>query len=178
MNKAQRKVVQYLGEAHANEQALAQDLRAQIAVSPPGSFRSALEAHLEQTREHASRVRARLEALGQGSNPVEAIIGVAESVIERAVAVGKAPLNLLRGSGREERLLKNAKDACAAEMFEITTYTALERLARSVGDSETARLAASIRAEEERMYELVLSELPNLADAAVWADVNGDDAPR
>ena len=97
-------------------------------------------------------------------------------MIAQAVAVGKAPLNLLRGSGGEEKLLKNAKDACAAEMLEIATYTALERLARSVGDDETARLAASIRADEEKMYERVLSELPKLADAVVRADVNGEHA--
>ena len=91
-------------------------------------------------------------------------------------AVGKAPLNLLRGSGGEEKLLKNAKDACAAEMFEITTYEALEHFARSVGDNETARLAASIRADEERMYKRLLSEFPKLTDAVVRADVYGDDA--
>ena len=48
-------------------------------------------------------------------------------------------------------MLKNAKDACASEGLEIATYTAIERLARSVGDEETARLAASILADEEKM---------------------------
>jgi ferritin-like metal-binding protein YciE len=176
MNQAQQKVVQYLGEAHTTEQALTRDLQAQIAMTPRGSYRSALEAHLGETRDHASRVRARLDALGQGSNPLTAIIGAAGSVVGQAVALGKAPLNLLRGSGGEEKLLKNAKDACAAEMLEIATYTALERLARAVGDDETARLAASIRADEERMHERVLSELPKLADAVVQADVNGEHA--
>jgi hypothetical protein len=97
-------------------------------------------------------------------------------VVGQAVALGKAPLNFLRGSGGEEKLLKNAKDACAAEMLEIATYTTLERLARAVGDDETARLAASIRADEKRMYERVLSELPQLAGAVVRADVNGEHA--
>ena len=49
--------------------------------------------------------------------------------------------------------------------------TALEHLARSVGDDETARLAASIRADEERMYKRLLSEFPKLTDAVVRADV-------
>jgi len=176
MNHAQQKVVQYLGEAHATEQALTRDLQAQIAITPRGSYRSALETHLGETRDHASRVRARLDALGQGSNPLTAIIGAAESVVAHAVAFGKAPVNLLRGAGGEEKLLKNAKDACAAEMLEIATYKALEQLARSAGDDETARLAASIRADEEKMYERVLSELSKLAHAVVRADVNGDHA--
>ena len=174
MKKAQQKVVQYLGEAHATEQALTRDLQAQIAMTPRGSYRSALEAHLGETRDHASRVRARLDTLGRGSNPLTAIAGAAGSVVGQVVALGKAPLNLLRGSGGEEKLLKNAKDACAAEMLEIATYTALERLARSVGDDETARLAAYIRADEERMYERVRAEVPKLADAVVRAAVDGE----
>ena len=176
MHPAQQKIVQFLSEAHATEQALTRDLQSQIAMTPHGSYRSALETHLDETRDHASRVRARLKALGQGSNPLTTILGAAESVIAQAVTLGKAPLNLVRGSGGEEKLLKNAKDACAAEMFEIATYEALEHLARSAGDDETARLAASIRADEEKMYKRVLSEFPKLTEAVVRADVYGDDA--
>ena len=71
-------------------------------------------------------------------------------------------------------MLKNAKDACATEALEIATYTALERLARSVGDDETAKLAASILADEERMLQRVLREIPKLTDAVVGADIKGE----
>ena len=64
-------------------------------------------------------------------------------------------------------MLKNAKDAAATEALEIATYTAIERLARAVGDDETAKLAASIRADEEQMLERVLKEIPKLTDAVV-----------
>ena len=92
----------------------------------------------------------------------------------QALALGKTPFDLMRGSGGEEKVLKNAKDACATEALEIATYTALERLARSVGDDETAKLAASILADEERMLQRVLREIPKLTDAVVGADVNGE----
>ena len=71
-------------------------------------------------------------------------------------------------------MLKNAKDACASEALEIATYTAIERLARAVGDDETAALAASIRTDEEKMLERVLREIPKLTDAVVRAEVKGD----
>ena len=71
-------------------------------------------------------------------------------------------------------MLKNAKDAAATEALEIATYTAIERLATSVGDDETARLAASIRTDEERMLARVLEEIPKLTDAVVGADVHGN----
>ena len=68
-----------------------------------------------------------------------AVVGVVETVVGQVLALGKTPFDLLRGSGGEEKVLKNAKDACATEALEIATYTALERLARSVGDDETAQ---------------------------------------
>jgi ferritin-like metal-binding protein YciE len=173
MNKSQQKIVQYLNEAHASEQALIRVLQSQIAMTPRGSYRSGLETHLRETRDHAARVAGRLEALGQGSNPLMAVIGVAESVVGQALAFGKTPFDLLRGSGGEEKVLKNAKDACATEALEIATYTAIERMARSVGDDETAALAASIRADEEQMLERILREIPKLTDAVVGADVEG-----
>src|SRR5688572_21729233 len=167
MNPAQQKIVQYLNEAQASENALVRVLQSQIAMTPRGSYRSGLETHLDETRDHAARVGRRLQALGQGSNPLMAVVGLAENVVGQALALGKTPFDLLRGSGGEEKVLKNAKDACATEALEIATYTAIERLARSVGDEETAKLAASILADEEKMLERLLSEIPKLAEAVV-----------
>jgi len=169
----QQKVVQYLNEAHATEQALVRVLQSQIAMTPRGSYRNALETHLRETRGHAERVARRLQALDQGSNPLMAVVGAVETTLGQVLALGKTPFDLLRGSGGEEKVLKNAKDACATEALEIATYTALERLARQAGDDETARLAASIRADEEKMLQRVLRELPKLTDAVVRADIDG-----
>jgi ferritin-like metal-binding protein YciE len=173
MNTDQQKVVQYLNEAHSTEQALIRVLQSQIAMTPRGSYRSGLETHLDETRDHAARVDRRLQALGQGSNPLFAAVGLAESVIGHVLALGMTPFDLLRGSGGEEKVLENAKDACATEGLEIAIYTAIERLARSVGDDETAKLAASIRADEEKMLERLLREIPKLTEAVVRAGVKG-----
>ena len=174
MNAAQQKVVQYLDEAHASEQALTRVLQSQIAMTPRGSYRSGLETHLDETRDHAERVARRLDALGHGSNPLTALVGLAETVVGQALALGKTPIDLVRGSGGEENVLKNAKDTCATEALEIATYTAIERLARAVGDDETAALAASILADEEKMLARVMREIPKLTDAVVDSDVKGN----
>src|ERR1700733_15339129 len=173
MNSSQKKVVQYLSEARASEDALARVLQSQIAMTPRGSYRSALNKPLDETRGHAKKVADRLDALDGGSNPISAVVGFWEDLIGQALAFGKTPLDLLRGSGGEEKVLKNAKDACASEALEIATYTAIERLARSVGDEETAKLAASILADEQKMLERILREIPKLTDAVVRADVKG-----
>jgi ferritin-like metal-binding protein YciE len=174
MSTSDQKVMQYLDEAHAMELALVRVLQSQIAMAPRGSYREGLELHLDETRDHAERVATRLEELGRHGNPLVAAVAVVETVIGQALALGKAPLDLMRGSGGEEKVLKNAKDACATEALEIATYTALERLARSVVDQETADLAASIRADEERMLARLLREIPQLTEAVVGADVRGE----
>jgi ferritin-like metal-binding protein YciE len=174
MNADQQKVVQYLNEAEANERALVRVLQSQIAMTPRGPYRSALETHLDETRGHADRVATRRRDLGQGGNPLGAVVGAVESAVGQAFALTKTPFDLVRGSGGEEKVLKNAKDACASEALEIATYTAIERLAQRLGDDETARLAASIRGDEEKMLERIVREIPKLTDAVVGADVEGD----
>ena len=174
MSKSERKVVQYLGEAHASEVGLVSVLRSQIAMTPRGSYRDGLQKHLGETREHARRVEQRLGEIDQGRHPVRALVGFTETVISQALALGKTPFDLLRGSGGEEKVLKNAKDACASEALEIATYTALERLAARVGDEQTAQLARSIRGDEERMLERIMRAIPKLTDAVVGAEIEGD----
>ena len=174
MSRSEQKVVQYLTEAHAHEMGLVRVLQSQIAMTPRGSYRTALENHLGETRDHAERVAARADALGRRSDPLAAIVDLAETAVAQTLALGKTPFDLLRGSGGEEKVLKNAKDACATEALEIATYTAIEQLARSVGDQETEKLAASIRADEEKMLERIMRELPKLTAAVVGADVKDE----
>ena len=88
-----KKVVQYLNEAHAMEHALVRVLQSQIAMTPRGAYRSALEAHLGQTRDHADRVGQRLKALGQGSNPLTAVVGLVETAVGQVLALGKTPFD-------------------------------------------------------------------------------------
>jgi ferritin-like metal-binding protein YciE len=170
----QQKVVQYLNEAHATELALVRELQAQIAMTPKGRYRDGLEQHLQETHGHARRIEERLGELGQGSNPLQLGVSVAQAVAGQALALAKTPLNLLRGSGGEEKVLKNAKDASASEALEIATYTSLARLANVAGDRKTEALAKSVLRDERRMLDRVLDEIPRLTDAVARAKFNGD----
>jgi ferritin-like metal-binding protein YciE len=143
-------------------------------MTPRGDYRSGLEKHLTETRDHARRVGERLEALGQGGNPLLAVVGAAESAIGQLLALTKTPFDLMRGSGGEEKVLKNARDACATEALEIATYTSIARLAKATGDTETEKLARSILTDEERMLQRVLREIPKLTDAVFQAEIKDD----
>ncbi len=173
MSTSDQKVVQYLNEAHASETSLVSMLQSQIAMTPRGSYRDGLEKHLGETRDHARRIQERLGELEQAHNPLQVFLGFTEALIGQSIALSKAPFDLLRGASGEEKVLKNAKDACATEALEIATYTALERLAIKVKDERTAKLAASIRGDEERMLARILREIPKLTTAVVGSEVEG-----
>jgi ferritin-like metal-binding protein YciE len=169
------KTVQYLHEAHAMELALVRTLQAHVAMTPAGAYRTELDRHLRETRGHADGIARRLRELDAGPSLVGAGLGLAQRAIGQLLALGKAPLDMVgRGGSPEEKLLKNAKDECATEALEIATYDALEQLASQAGDSATAKLAASHRADEERMLAALREQLPQLTAAVVGAEVRGE----
>jgi ferritin-like metal-binding protein YciE len=176
MTPSQEKVLQYLHEARASELALVSTLRAHVAMAPSGSYRTGLERHLEETKAHARRLQSRIGELGASRNAVRLGVGLAQTVVGQALALGKGPLDLVRGYSVEEKLLKNAKDEYAAEAHEIATYLALERLAEAVDDPATASLARGIREDEEAMLAHLGEEIPRLADAMVRAELVRDPA--
>lgn len=171
MTTGQDKIAQYLHEAHAMELALTRTLEAHRTMARPGAYRDALDTHLRETRGHANAVARRLRELGRSPGLAERGYGIVQRVAGQLVALGMAPLDLVRGGSHEEKLLKNAKDECASEALEIATYEALEALARQLGDTTTAALAADIRADEERMLETLSRHLPALTAAVTGVEV-------
>src|SRR5437879_2803464 len=81
MNEAKQKIIQFLNEAHASEQALTRVLESQIATAPRGDYRNGLQLHLRETREHARRVEKRLNELGERENLFQFGIGLLESAV-------------------------------------------------------------------------------------------------
>ncbi len=169
------KLVQYLQEAQAMELGLVRTLQGHVAMTPTGPYRTELDRHLRETRGHADGLARRLRELDHGPSLVGAGVGLAQRTAGQLLALGKAPLDMVvRGGSLEEKLLKNAKDECASEALEIATYDALEQLARQVGDTATAKLAAGNRADEERMLAALRKQIPQLTAAVVGAEVHGE----
>jgi ferritin-like metal-binding protein YciE len=160
----QRLLNQYLNEALATERALVTTLTAHLAMTPRGEYRRLLERHLRETRGHAAALEHRIEP---HSSLIGDTIGLAETVIGQVLALAKSPLDVLRGHGQDEKLLKNAKDECATEALEIATYDAIEAVAIELGDTATAALAAAHRSDEERMLGDLRALIPALAGATV-----------
>src|SRR5437588_926168 len=133
-------------------------------------YRKRLEQHLRETKAHARDVERRIKQLGGKASDVnvpgpDAVTDAVTSAVElarRGVAALQGPIHVLRGTGEQEKLLKNAKTQYQDEAEEIATYTAIEHLAQIVGDRDTAKVAKSIRRDEERMRDFLARLIPQL----------------
>lgn len=173
MDNTRRDLVKLLAEAHSNELALINVLSSHIPITENDAYRSLLEHHLEETRGHAERIQQRLDDLGFTKSMVTVAYGAAQAAIKQILVLGKAPVDMLRGgTDIKEKMLRNAMDETMTEGLEIASYDAIESMARALGDSTTAELAASIRLDEEAMFESLRKLIPVLA-----ADVAAEASP-
>src|SRR3954464_8658615 len=94
------KIHQYLNEAHATEAGLVRVLQSQIAITPRGNYRRALERHRPWTRQHALRLERRMKHTGGGPALVQTAIGAPDAVLAQGLAIGRRQPVLLVGEGR------------------------------------------------------------------------------
>lgn len=165
-SKGTTKLIQYLTEAYGKERELETSLTAHIGMATRPAYKKGLQKHLKETKQHAKLVERRLKKLGG-----RGIVAELTALPGRGVALAKGPLHGVRGTGEEEKQLKNAKTEYSEEHEEIATYLAIEILADSIGDTETAKLAKQIRREEERMASFLEKQIPQLTRAVVKAEV-------
>ena len=163
-NERDAKLIQYLSEAYGKERELEMALTTDIAMTTKAPYKKRLQQHLRETKAHAKALDRRIKKLGGGGQTVASLVG-------KVTAVAKGPLHMIRGSGEQEKLLKNAKTQFTAEQEEISTYLAIEVFATKVGDSETAKLARDIRKDEERMAKFLETQIRQLATATAIEEV-------
>ena len=164
MNERDAKLVQYLSEAFGKESELAVALEAHIAMNTKAAYKKRLKQHLKETKGHAKALQRRIKQLGGGTQTVQSVAGAVK-------AAAKGPLHAVRGSGEQEKMLKNAKTEYFNEHEEIATYLAIETFALKVGDRETAQLARGIRREEERMAKFLEGQIKQLSNAVAIDEV-------
>jgi ferritin-like metal-binding protein YciE len=179
LSSGDAKLVQYLNEAYGTEMRLETALQEHITMALRPSYRKRLKEHLSETKRHAREVKQAITRLGGTAETIstpgpQPVTDVAEAVIggaHKAVALAQGPLHMLRGTGPEEKQLKNAKTEYASEAEEIATYTAVTTLADTLGNKEVRQLASAILREEERMSAFLAKEIARLTSAVAKAEV-------
>jgi ferritin-like metal-binding protein YciE len=179
-NARDTKLIQYLNEAYGKEKELETALQAHIAMTTKTPYRKRLQDHLKETKGHARQVERRIKQLGgkaeagpisSGPDVVTEAATSLTSVASKAVAAAQGPLHALRGTGEAEKMLKNARTEFHNEFEEIGFYTGIESLAETVGDKDTAKIARSIRREEERMAKFLARQIEQLAKAVAREEI-------
>jgi ferritin-like metal-binding protein YciE len=166
------KLIEALREAHSQELALVSNLEAHIGIAGPGDYRSRLEVHLKETRQHEDRIRQRLDELGFTRNLLQFGLGLVRTVIGQTFVLAKGPIDVVRGGlDVNEKMVRNARDGIVTESLEIATYDYIERLARNLGDETTAELAAEIRRDEEAMLQDLRGFIDELTDRVVRSQI-------
>jgi ferritin-like metal-binding protein YciE len=163
-NERDAKLVQYMNEAYGKERELETALQSHIAMTTKAIYKKRLKDHLRETKAHAKALERRIRKLGGGGHAVQ-------TVVAKTMAAAKGPLHMIRGSGEQEKMLKNAKTEYFNEHEEISTYLALETFAQKVGDRETAKLARDIRRDEERMAKFLAAQIKQLSGAVALEEV-------
>lgn len=178
-NPRDAKLIQYLNEAYAKEKELERALEGHIQMTTRAPYKKRLQDHLRETKSHATTVSRRIKQLGgkaeevpvPGPGLVAGAAGKGASVVQQAAAVVKGGVHAVRGTSEPEKMLKNAKTEASSEQEEIANYTAIEALANTVGDKETARLARDIRRQEERMRGFLERLIPQLSQAVAKEEI-------
>ncbi|HET7481542.1 MAG TPA: DUF892 family protein [Actinomycetota bacterium] len=167
-SEGRQEVIKLLIDAHSNELALVNVLNAHLAIAEKGSYATLLRNHLRETERHADLIQKRLTRLGYSESIPAMAYGVVQNTVKQALVMAKGPVDMLRGrTNVREKMVRNAMDEAMTEGFEIATYDTIEAVARTVGDHETAELAAEIRVDEEQMLDGLRKEIPILADSFV-----------
>lgn len=177
------KLIQYLNEAYGLERRLEVALQAHVGMAARPTYKKRLKAHLTETKRHGREVAKQIKRLGGTAETVElpgpdVLTGVAQSAVagvQRAAAAAQGPVHALRGTGEEERQLKNAKTEYASEAEEIATYTAILTLAEELGERDTVKLARAILREEQRMRSFLEKEIPKLVRSVAKAEIPGSE---
>ena len=179
-NERDAKLIQWLDEAHTKEAELEADLTAHIALTEKQAYKKRLREHLKETRAHKRQVASRIKKLGGSSSSgppgvPDAVSGAAG----KAVAAVKGQVGAARAVVTEqaETHVRNAQEELREEHVEIAIYTRIETFAEAVGDDDTAKLARSIRRDEERMAKFLDAELRRLVRDVVRAEVPRDQRP-
>jgi ferritin-like metal-binding protein YciE/nucleoside-diphosphate-sugar epimerase len=153
-------LVKYLTDVHSIElQALAQ-LRPALEIAGDERLCRAFERHLVETEDQERRVRERLEELGGKPSKLKDAAGAGGGWAMAAFA-----------AAQPDTPGKLTMHAYSYEHMEVAAYDLLRRLAERAGDEETARMAADIALEEERMAE----HLEECFDAAVEVSLGAVD---
>jgi ferritin-like metal-binding protein YciE len=143
-------LIAWLRDAHAMETATVDNLERLIGRARDyPRLSSAMERHLEESRQQEQALKAQLQALGSDTS---ALKEAATRLIGR--------LEPLLSGATGDDMPKHLIAAHAWEQFEIASYQSMLGAARALGLGDLALLCERFMREEQAMAQVFFDELP------------------
>lgn len=110
-----------------------------------------LRQHIDETREHAEKVKSCIESLGGSVSTSKAVLG---DLMGRMKAVSTGMYS--------DEMVKNALSEYMTEHFEIASYKSLIAAADELGEPRVSMICREILSDEERMAQWVEEQIPSV----------------
>lgn len=169
MSDAQKRLVEWLRDAHAMEQQAEQMMTAQAKriQNYPDLVRQ-LEKHIEETINQTKQVESCLARYDESASTTKDITG-------KMGAIGQAVSSMFSG----DEVVKGCLAWYAFEYFEIASYRILITTAEEAGDQETKRICEGILKEEQAMAAWLEQNTPQVVRQYLHRDqASGVNAKR
>ena len=144
------------------EQHLAKALPKMIKGATSDELKQAISDHLEQTKNHVTRLESAFESIGEKAKAVkcEAMAGLLKEAEELLTETEK---------GTEVRDVAIISAAQKVEHYEIASYGTLKTLAGNLGFTDAAKLFNETL-EEEKAADAMLSQVADTVNEAALAE--------
>lgn len=151
MNNEQKDTyLAWLNDAHAMEVGLVKTLEKQVeSTEREPQMQRRISEHLGETRRHVDLVKECIEHNGGDTS-------AGKDMLSKMSATLAGWGTTLMG----DAMVKQVHQSYAAEQFEIATYTAIKAAAQARGDTQTAKICDIILADEERMAQWLIEQIP------------------
>jgi ferritin-like metal-binding protein YciE len=162
-----------LKKSHDAEAQLIEALQLAVRASTTPELRDAFSNHLEQTKDHATRVQMMLDGLGEkpeGTTQGTKCLGIKSLVAE----IEELQHGDLSSNVRDSALIAYAQ---RIEHYEIAVYGTLRDYASALGERETASQLQNIL-EEEQEADHQMTKIGQAINARIEREEANNQNPR
>lgn len=169
MKAAEKRLLEWLRDAHAMEQQAEQMLKAQAnRIEHYPDIKQRIEQHIEETIGQAKQIESCIARYGESTSTIKDTAG-------KMTAMGQAVGGMFSG----DEIIKGAMASYTFEHMEIASYKILIATAEEAGDVETKQVCEQILKEEEAMASWLAEHMPQTVHQYLQRDeASGDDAKR
>ena len=164
MKPAEKRLLEWLRDAHAMEEQAEQMLKAQASrIEHYPEIKQRIEQHIEETRAQGQKIEGCIARYDESSSFLKDATG-------RISAMGQAVGGMFSG----DEIVKGCIASYTFEQLEISSYKVLIATAEEVGDMETKRVCEESGRKEKAMAAWLDEQMPQTLQQYLQRDEDSD----